>query len=108
MWGCTAENAHSGDRSLIVPTYVGVYRRETNSVIRVTILSPRMWGCTELTINDVYEGKIVPTYVGVYREFQPEIIIPEDCPHVCGGVPVIYRIEKLLLQLSPRMWGCTV
>ncbi len=51
--------------------------------------------------------KIVPTYVGVYRKFQEDFFYFLDCPHVCGGVPVLRGKKNMSDLLSPRMWGCT-
>ena len=54
-------------KQFIVPTRVGVYRRNVNVYRKRFTLSPREWGCTEMIIFIISLIEIVPTRVGVYR-----------------------------------------
>ncbi len=84
-----------------VPTFLA-------PIFHVIPLSPHAWGCTGLESVSLDQWKIVPTCVGVYLwriEFQEG---NPDCPHMRGGVPLVFRINLYNLRLSPHAWGCTV
>ncbi len=66
-----------------------------------------MWGCTVIWEKTELGDKIVPTHVGVYRLDEVNEFIRYYCPHACGGVPRTYESKSNIIQLSPRMWGCT-
>ena len=66
-----------------------------------------MWGCTFFAAVQTHTAHVFPTHVGVYRLRIWSSIGWTSFPHACGGVPTNISTISLLLQFSPRMWGCT-
>ena len=126
-WGCTVREGTTIVGKIVVPTHVGVYRRNKRDLFGIqscphtrggvpsTInpkswivpLSPHTWGCTGQFLGKVPLIYVVPTHVGVYRFTWTWICLAFSCPHTRGGVPAIEKLRTTIQTLSPHTWGCT-
>src|SRR5690606_26872364 len=88
-WGCTVVQDYGKRVGVVVPTRVGVYRRDfacylsrygrphARGGVPLSVppptfgrkSSPRAWGCTATVSSIAFSGLVVPTRVGVYRRW---------------------------------------
>ena len=107
MWGWTGHGC-SGDREIdVVPTHVGVDRRQASGK-RAKCGCPHACGGGPEPVGIKPKDLIVvPTHVGVDRSRHYWLSLQIRCPHACGGGPGTAVPATAKLMLSPRMWGWT-
>ena len=107
-WGCTEPRRDALEQNRLIPTHVGVHRREAGFVRgrrahpharggapqvprpqcpSHRASSPRTWGCTLVGAVAGAVGGLIPTHVGVHRT---------------RSAPSAWSPTS-----SPRTWGCT-
>ena len=126
MWGCFFMKRYFMLHASVFPTHVGVFLNPVKggdelfslphacggvsssqkSVIDLGPSSPRMWGCFPGISLSVRQHRVFPTHVGVFRSKTDEDPRGIRLPHACGGVSKVSRIRDIIMESSPRMWGC--
>ncbi len=126
-WGWTASFIKAKGITEIIPTHVGVNRRELLHWIRMRhyphtrggepdffyvwkyhlTLSPHTWGWTVVSPIKIEVIDIIPTHVGVNRPIEREYQLVRNYPHTRGGEPDEPCQICDCNKLSPHTWGWT-
>ena len=125
-WGCFRSLAIFDEFRQVFPTSVGVFLVDWTASDVFTCLpherggvsirrqndqykgwsSPRAWGCFRFPNRRRACLTVFPTSVGVFLRVQFQLILSLRLPHERGGVSLVNCERGLLVQSSPRAWGC--
>ena len=124
-WGWSEINLWTRKTIEVVPTHVGMVRRQHVSLsnnarcphargdgpsviadfTRQKELSPRTWGWSSAPAWSCPIRRVVPTHVGMVRRSAASEALPPRCPHARGDGPRLRRWTSCSILLSPRTWG---
>ena len=124
-WGWSEFTAIEAVYMSVVPTHVGMVRREGHGSVAVDCcphargdgptflhfphkkaqLSPRTWGWSVLQYCDFRAIMVVPTHVGMVRRCLGLLTAQARCPHARGDGPHFRPSGPQWHWLSPRTWG---
>ena len=105
-WGCFRRKARPQGPEVVFPTCVGVFLCFVRAVRGGVESSPRAWGCFPGVVAPRDLPDVFPTCVGVFLRARALSMSSPCLPHVRGGVSTTCPYLVLLIESSPRAWGC--
>ncbi len=125
-WGCFFQPERALRLRCVFPTCVGVFPLRGKSSATSSRLphvrggvsasksslggqmasSPRAWGCFSAFPRRQRRARVFPTCVGVFPRRSRTTRSRRGLPHVRGGVSTLGDMANVVLQSSPRAWGC--
>ena len=125
-WGCFRTKSRARPRRAVFPTHVGVFllvgghQRLRNRLPHarggVSLVrrgggrrersSPRPWGCFQDFDFFPAPRNLFPSPVGVFLINGRDEYYPVALPHARGGVSISWSEDGVVIDSSPRPWGC--
>ncbi len=126
-WGCSDVRGGYVPKFFLFPTRVGMFRHcsfqpsralpfphasgdvpSYKSIVEIaTIFSPREWGCSEGEEIEIDDEELFPTRVGMFRRRAVSRPCWRPFPHASGDVPPGLTVAGVIINFSPREWGCS-
>ena len=126
-WGCSVHSAETALRLLLLPTPVGMFRRDFRcgqtrppsphargdvpsaaaNCLSLGSFSPRPWGCSATRPSSARPSRLLPTPVGMFRRCACISARSAPSPHARGDVPAALASIPSVSPFSPRPWGCS-
>mgnify|MGYP001806376646 CR=1 FL=1 len=105
-WGCFCIIWQNLARAYCLPHARGGVSYDYDKVKNLSESSPRPWGCFPSAVQKLIGGAVFPTPVGVFLADANPTTPPMSLPHARGGVSQCKVVAVLLVESSPRPWGC--
>ena len=126
-WGCSESRNGSSQRVRLLPTHVGMFRRDvlpgrrqtpsphtrgdvpimTARVAPRPHFSPHTWGCSGSQGEVDAVDSLLPTHVGMFRSRVARPRSSRTSPHTRGDVPSSGCAVRPVGSFSPHTWGCS-